>query len=798
MKDEVIKSLEEKVNWDTALTKPIKYLKNEKITLYHYSDKKLSKLIPIGMNAGNKLSRTPRKSIWLTEHEDEYVLPILTYLKTNYRPNFGTDIYWDVNNIFGNKPNPDGTKSIGVLITKDFFEEHKQELSKFVTYRYKKEFNIRDVSRGTEPTVSEWTYDYEIVPDEVTSLDINGLFKHGALVLATKEQIADAKKTHDELQEKHKGKFIWPYISNYKVDWFKYSADDYQKKRRAAEQKYGVKSYKELHSGSLKEDAMITLHESMFLNEALFSMSSKDFDYPFKDVEKCIKKAKNVYIVSHIKPDQDAIGSTHSLASAIRNKYRDKKVQILSVSINNSIVFEKDDLLILCDIGGSKRIDCNCYKEIGDAIGNNTLNVCRFDHHELEDLGVNKVNIEDLSAGSTCSLVTLFLESQDYEISEQIAKLLFKGIIADTGRMQYSLSKPTLMAIAMLSEHGLNYEKIYADMYMQSPKSIKAKQYLLSHYEQSSNGVIYCLLKSSLGKSNGFDAGEAAAMVHELSGIKGCPIWITAYEVSNNEIRCRVRSRGIDLRGTCKKFNGGGHEHACGVVVRSREQLARLIAELDKLIELSKFAGRFNKLNEGKDMEDNKDYLKKYDEYLIQHIGNVQKAYKILQEVVEIPEDIKAKLDKNIRNHDKSKYSDEEYEPYALYFNVDKDLYEKEFNYAWLHHIHANPHHWQHWMLQHEDEGLELMQIPEEYIYEMICDWLAFSVKAKKLNEIQKWYAEHRDGIQMNDKSRKIVEGILAKLASYDFDKNEKIKNILEIEPKDALIESNYADFNLI
>ena len=80
----------------------------------------------------------------------------------------------------------------------------------------------------------------------------------------------------------------------------------------------------------------------------------------------------------------------------------------------------------------------------------------------------------------------------------------------------------------------------------------------------------------------------------------------------------------------------------------------------------------------------------------------------------------------------------------------------------------------------------------------MICDWFAFSIKAKKLDEIQKWYAEHRDGIQINDKSRKIVEGILAKLASYDFDKNEKIKNILEIEPKDALIENNYADFNLI
>lgn len=117
--------------------------------------------------------------------------------------------------------------------------------------------------------------------------------------------------------------------------------------------------------------------------------------------------------------------------------------------------------------------------------------------------------------------------------------------------------------------------------------------------------------------------------------------------------------------------------------------------------------------------------------------------------------------------HDQSKYDKEEYDAYDKYFYGNRS-YEvvQNFNYAWLQHIHKNPHHWQHWILINDDSELGIMalEIPLNYIIEMICDWWSFSWRSGDLYEIFDWYAKHRDGMQMNDTSRKIVEDILNKM----------------------------------
>lgn len=85
-------------------------------------------------------------------------------------------------------------------------------------------------------------------------------------------------------------------------------------------------------------------------------------------------------------------------------------------------------------------------------------------------------------------------------------------------------------------------------------------------------------------------------------------------------------------------------------------------------------------------------------------------------------------LNENITMHDRSKYSDEEYIPYIEYFYGTKSKkIDTEFNYAWLHHIHNNPHHWQYWVLKHDDKPEEALEMPYEYIIEMFCDHWSFS-----------------------------------------------------------------------
>lgn len=172
---------------------------------------------------------------------------------------------------------------------------------------------------------------------------------------------------------------------------------------------------------------------------------------------------------------------------------------------------------------------------------------------------------------------------------------------------------------------------------------------------------------------------------------------------------------------------------------------------------------RIIKLNESEKPE----YLKKYDEYLTKHIGGVQQAFDWINK--NVPDLINDKaeyeaLKKQISEHDASKYSEEEYEPYALYFNVDKEKYLDGFNMAWNHHQKANPHHWQYWMLREDDGDFILLEMPKNYVIEMICDWLAFSIIKNDLSEIQKFYDKNKNRIELNPNTRKYVEEILTKI----------------------------------
>ena len=167
-------------------------------------------------------------------------------------------------------------------------------------------------------------------------------------------------------------------------------------------------------------------------------------------------------------------------------------------------------------------------------------------------------------------------------------------------------------------------------------------------------------------------------------------------------------------------------------------------------------------LKENKEIERSSEY----DSYLIKHINAVKEAYDLCidnnifefdQETYEI-----------ICNHDKSKYCEEEYQPYAdRFYGEDKESKKDsiEFKYAWLHHQHNNPHHWQHWCLKEDDgKDLEALDMPLKYIQEMICDWLSFSIKNNDLKEIQSWYSREKENQILSKTTREIVEDYLDKL----------------------------------
>ena len=120
------------------------------------------------------------------------------------------------------------------------------------------------------------------------------------------------------------------------------------------------------------------------------------------------------------------------------------------------------------------------------------------------------------------------------------------------------------------------------------------------------------------------------------------------------------------------------------------------------------------------------------------------------------------------KEFDTYKNEPDEYEAYDRYFYGNNKSYQVVQNYrrAWLLHLHRNPHHWQHWVLINDDpkEGEIVLDMPYNYILEMICDWWAFSWQKGNLNEIFNWYDEHKTYMKMSPKTRKSVDTILGKM----------------------------------
>ena len=158
-----------------------------------------------------------------------------------------------------------------------------------------------------------------------------------------------------------------------------------------------------------------------------------------------------------------------------------------------------------------------------------------------------------------------------------------------------------------------------------------------------------------------------------------------------------------------------------------------------------------------------------YTEYLYNHIKNVNRGFDwMYQNLPELFEGYDADyLLSIIREHDSSKYSDKEYDSYCEYFyGNDKKSTETldNFDYAWLHHQHNNPHHWQYWLLREDDGNNKALEMPYEHIIEMICDWWSFSWKKNDLFEIFNWFDNNTEKILLHENTGKIVEDIMSKI----------------------------------
>ena len=150
------------------------------------------------------------------------------------------------------------------------------------------------------------------------------------------------------------------------------------------------------------------------------------------------------------------------------------------------------------------------------------------------------------------------------------------------------------------------------------------------------------------------------------------------------------------------------------------------------------------------------DYLEENKKYIEEHKERVKVFADWLKEnVPELFDNIDIELfDEMIDEHDDSKFSEEEFEPYAQKWFGDKKK-TPEYEAAWKHHWTNNEHHPEFWLGE---------DMPYIYILDMICDWGSFSVKSGDFTELSEFYykkAKNDPDKMLSDNTKQIVEDIL-------------------------------------
>ncbi|OIO58713.1 MAG: DHH family phosphoesterase [Verrucomicrobia bacterium CG_4_10_14_3_um_filter_43_23] len=285
-------------------------------------------------------------------------------------------------------------------------------------------------------------------------------------------------------------------------------------------------------------------------------------------------QGKTVYVIAHLRPDGDSIGSQIALTRFLINQgvnatavTDDPVPRVLQSFVQDTPCVNISDLAPV-DGALTVNVDCADANRVGEKI--HTLFPETFlsvDHH-LSDTNYAKHNIVVPTAASTTAILSgLFLDA-NFQIDPTTAQALYVGIVTDSGQFAFPSTNADLFRIAAkLVDLGANPGQTTHLIYEQeSFQKIQLLLRFLSTFHMELSGqVCIGLLDKEAFEETGCTKEDTEGLVDYTRIIEGVKIGILLEE-RNSHIKCSLRSKDSQYRVDllAKNFNGGGHACAAG------------------------------------------------------------------------------------------------------------------------------------------------------------------------------------------------------------------------------------------
>ncbi|WP_033828195.1 DHH family phosphoesterase [Bacillus andreraoultii] len=301
-----------------------------------------------------------------------------------------------------------------------------------------------------------------------------------------------------------------------------------------------------------------------------------------------IKEYDTIIIHRHVRPDPDAFGSQGGLAKIIQETYPKKNVYVVgedeeTLSFLNTMDQISDEvyngaLVIVCDTANQERISDSRFHS-GDFL-------IKIDHHPNED-PYGDITWVDTNASSTSEMIYelfSFGKQDGLKLSTEGARLLYAGIVGDTGRFLYpSATERTFAFASELIQFPFSRTELYEKMYETSPNLAKLQGYILQNFHFEGAGVAKVMINKKLLKEYGLRPQEASGLVSILGNIRGVKAWAFFVE-EDTKIRVRLRSNGPIVNEVAKKYRGGGHPRAAGATIYSWDEVESVMDDLKQVV----------------------------------------------------------------------------------------------------------------------------------------------------------------------------------------------------------------------
>ena len=281
--------------------------------------------------------------------------------------------------------------------------------------------------------------------------------------------------------------------------------------------------------------------------------------------------AQRVLLVTHARPDGDAVGSLVGLGLALQQGGRQVQMVIEDGVPSEFRLMEGSDQILRRPEGQFDLVglvDCSEVERTGKVLIDWPAPDVNIDHH-CTNRDFAGVNLVDFQAVATAEIVADLLPVLGLKLTRPVAAALLTGLVTDTiGFRTSNVTPKALRLAAELMETGVDLSELYRRTLIdRSFAAVRLWGAGLTKVERLGR-LVWTSLTGLDREAVHYPGRDDADLINVLSAIEDTDISIVFVEQSNGSIKVSWRAQpGFDVSKVALSFGGGGHAAASGAEI---------------------------------------------------------------------------------------------------------------------------------------------------------------------------------------------------------------------------------------